>query len=160
MPGATLYNYFRQYDPRIGRYTQSYPLGLAGGLNRFGYVDGNPVSRIDPLGLEFVVAGRGTANLYSDGGGLLSSYPYTSGVGGSIEPSARNQGPLPPGRYTFDPSEISEGGFYRDLLGDWGKYRVPLKPTAGTNTFGRDGFFYAWRKEARLEGLHRSWQWR
>lgn len=104
------------------------------------------------MGLEFIVAGRGTANLYSDGGGLLASYPYTSGVGGSTDPSARNQGPLPPGRYTFDPSEISEGGFFRDLLGDWGKYRVPLKPTAGTNTFGRDGFFMHGGKKPGSKG--------
>ena len=45
------YNYFRSYQPSQGRYSQSDPIGLAGGLNRFGYVGGNPLSYVDPLGL-------------------------------------------------------------------------------------------------------------
>jgi RHS repeat-associated protein len=49
--GATLYNYYRQYDSRTGRYTQADPIGLDGGWNRFGYVDGNPLLGLDPKGL-------------------------------------------------------------------------------------------------------------
>ncbi|WP_426308424.1 RHS repeat-associated core domain-containing protein [Acidovorax facilis] len=45
------YNYFRTYAPSTGRYTQGDPIGLDGGWNRFGYVDGNPLSYTDPLGL-------------------------------------------------------------------------------------------------------------
>ncbi len=49
----TAFYYFRSryYDPRIGRFLQVDPTGLAGGLNVYAYVGGNPLMYIDPLGL-------------------------------------------------------------------------------------------------------------
>ncbi|WP_243787640.1 RHS repeat-associated core domain-containing protein, partial [Pseudomonas amygdali] len=48
------YNYHRDYNPDTGRYVQSDPIGLGGGLNTFGYVNANPMSYIDPMGLAAI----------------------------------------------------------------------------------------------------------
>src|SRR5207302_5463358 len=50
--GTELYFYrARYYDPVLKRFVSEDPIGLAGGVNQYRYVGGNPILLVDPLGL-------------------------------------------------------------------------------------------------------------
>lgn len=66
---GTHYNYFRDYDPAIGRYVQSDPIGLSGGLNTFGYVGGNPLLGTDETGEASSGSDRHRSGKWKDCGG-------------------------------------------------------------------------------------------
>ena len=53
-------NYFRDYDPGLGRYVQSDPIGFGGGSNTYAYVGNDPVSHFDEDGQQ-----RGRANPFN-----------------------------------------------------------------------------------------------
>lgn len=68
-------NWNRTYDSSIGRYTQSDPIGLQGGINTYSYSENNPVSFSDPLGL---VTWKGWAKSISLGPYQREEYVLTS----------------------------------------------------------------------------------
>lgn len=45
------YNWHRDYNPALGRYVQSDPTGLQGGINAYVYANSGPLSSVDPQGL-------------------------------------------------------------------------------------------------------------
>jgi RHS repeat-associated protein len=79
------YNYFRDYDPATGRYVQSDPIGLHGGLNTYGYANQNPLRWIDPYGLVDLNLFAPTDPAFA-GAAAAPSPPNTFTVGGHGNP--------------------------------------------------------------------------
>ena len=85
------YNMNRDYDPGTGRYIESDPIGLAGGLNTYAYVNGLPLTLFDMFGLSeqsifdpgtiVCRAGTCTADLFRNGSGVeIDAQGKMSGV--------------------------------------------------------------------------------
>ena len=70
------YNYFRDYDPATGRYVESDPIGLLGGINTYAYAAENPIAHIDPLGQDWATS-------------IALTWEWLTGTG----PDARTFGP-------------------------------------------------------------------
>ena len=96
------YNYQRSYQFGQGRYSQSDPIGLEGGWNRFGYVGADPLGFVDPEGLRSSV------------GGFLRDVTGLSGRPDSVVQAAR--------RYEKDKQKKKNG--YDTLTG----YPIPNLP--------------------------------
>ena len=71
---GTHYNYHRDYDPKTGRYLQSDPIGIDGGVGTYTYVTNSPLLASDPNALDAVYL-------------QFSGYPIDSGFGFNIRAS-------------------------------------------------------------------------
>jgi RHS repeat-associated protein len=101
------YNYLSDcYNPVIGRYCQFDPIGLAGGINGYAYVESNPLTKIDPFGLIqwtiMIGYGPGIILTWGENSGQLNVGAFV-GVGGGETPISISYDPnefrLSPHRY-------------------------------------------------------------
>lgn len=81
------YNYFRNYDPTIGRYIQTDPIGLEGGRNLYSYATQNPLHYIDPMGQAAVSAGVVTGEVID----ILSGIRVLNSIVGMLTPTQEAQ---------------------------------------------------------------------
>ena len=159
-------NWFRDYDPTIGRYVESDPIGLASGTNIYTYVSDNPLRYVDPLGLTWADDARmfwgwvsGSAppmTVYGPGTNQSKDMMQSQGVADAVRKfNQKNAGKCPRQRVPVTHYDYKFG-----LTGLWqagsnstqqfvGSYSVNVFPNAnGTvnvdvyNTTSMTSFFY------------------
>jgi RHS repeat-associated protein len=81
----------RYYDPQSGRFTQEDPIGLAGGMNLYGFAGGDPVNFSDPFGLcPQWLTGKPCSGAVDLGAGLVPG--LSTGI--DVATAASGQNPL------------------------------------------------------------------
>ena len=112
------YNYFRDYDPTIGRYEESDPLGISRGSNTYVYALGSPLRWPDQYGLE--------------GGGFSTRYGNWCGRNWS----GGKKGPRIPRNPAGPIDSVDECCMEHDYC--WAKYEYDCNP-CGTSAENKAG---------------------
>jgi RHS repeat-associated protein len=137
----------RYYDPVTGRFTQEDPIGLAGGLNLYGYAGGDPINYWDPFGLDpcrvQTAAGEAivddqVAQDFHDAMEEAVANGYTGNINGHFRTRAHQQRLFDSGETTTRPGGgAHEAGTAVDL--DWNRVS-PQQRTVLQAAMNRHGF--------------------
>ena len=141
--GLGLYYYrARYYNPSQGRFISEDPIELAGGVNLYAYVGGNPISFVDPMGLAWEYSqANGTLQHVNDATGArgpVYSGLYSGHMGNANNSAAQHvpfSSPIPQGPYIIGPQYDSTSGLGKGVLN-----LTPDTSNPTTYTFGRDLF--------------------
>jgi RHS repeat-associated protein len=154
-----LHNGNRDYDPGKGRYVQSDPIGLNGGIDPYAYVAGNPLSVVDPFGLDIFRNGSTYTDWWGSGSGweqadTIGDYivgwhpfpappspPSDSGSGQGKQCTASDETPAPK-PYTPDYSGYPDPNLddrWQNFKRDWNDRRQACLDDYFMNTYGTAG---------------------
>ena len=157
---------WRDYDTLTSRWTAPDPMGDAGGdSDWYGYCLDDPVNGADSLGLAakkyagadseaglffnigqiLFDSGKEQLDIMDKDGMTRRRMDATSGNPGITDYTKKDKGPIPPGKYSINPKEVTENNLLLRMRGDWGKFKAPLKPLEKNQHSRKIRLLVTWR---------------
>jgi len=147
-PNGLLYMQARYYNPYLCRFLNPDPSGFKGGLNFYAYANGNPVSLLDPFGLNAAATGdtffSWNPNEFSQGAAawqndINNSHSWqVAGFLDTLVSIGAGYASIPylgsgTGTFSANPTLANSAGFFQDLSTAAGLTALGVSPLAGAN---------------------------